>query len=430
MFYVSIPKGVFSKVMEEAKVTDKEIIGILIGNIKDHTIVIEDAISGEHESHNTRAALPPQTIAKVTDKILKKEVKGRIVGWYHSHPGFGIFMSQTDINTQKNLQQFSSKVTALIVDPDDEDFGFFTLHETEGVVQLDEDQVHIYEEDDEKIPEEFSEPPKVPKKKVEANKKLVAAFSLPPEPAGPNKILIISIVAVVVCAAIAGMILFPRLRETPEYSKVDTILLLGEIKRNQENLSIFRDEMEVRANITIVEGKITQEGLMFYMSLKGGGWIFLGNDSLPQNNNTYTIIINTSDCEEGMHTIKANFTDSKNNTWEKVSEPFIIDNIPDVPQAQLIWPWPGAYIDNQVDIVASIIDSENNIYIVRFYYQNGSGNWSRIENTKSWPEEDLYKTSWDTNPLENGTYQIKVDAWDRNLYMGMDEITVTVSHGG
>jgi proteasome lid subunit RPN8/RPN11 len=46
---------------------------------------------------------------------MKKEIDGLIIGWYHSHPGYGIFMSDTDIQTQSRFQQFSDNVVALVL---------------------------------------------------------------------------------------------------------------------------------------------------------------------------------------------------------------------------------------------------------------------------------------------------------------------------
>lgn len=32
-----------------------------------------------------------------------------IIGWYHSHPGFGLFLSGTDVATQHGTQQYDGK---------------------------------------------------------------------------------------------------------------------------------------------------------------------------------------------------------------------------------------------------------------------------------------------------------------------------------
>ena len=40
-----------------------------------------------------------------------------VVGWYHSHPGFGCWLSGVDINTQQSFEALSSRAVAVVVDP-------------------------------------------------------------------------------------------------------------------------------------------------------------------------------------------------------------------------------------------------------------------------------------------------------------------------
>ena len=427
MFYVSIEQGVLDKVMERAQSSENEIIGILVGIIEDHTIVISDAISGEQEQEIARATLPPTTIAKVTDRILKGEIEGRIVGWYHSHPGFGIFMSHTDINTQKNLQQFSAKVTALIVDPDDEDFGFFTLHGDAGVVQLEKDQVHVFSEGEEKIPKDFEEPPKVPKKKPKRTKPPMGLKTPPPRERGPNKIMIIGIVAAAILASISFLIFFENIVEEPKVSSVDEIRLSGDHLINQQNISVFSGHINISARITVSEGRINREGVRFYLSRIGGGWWILGNVSF-HSNNTYRTTFNSSFFGEGIHQIKVNFTDSLNHTWAGSSAAFIINNIEDIPQVRIVDPDMGFEISGNTTFLAEIMDDENNLYSVNFYYHMDNMNWTLINKTDYWPGDIYYKAILNTKVLEDGNLTVKVEAIDRNLYMGMDEIKVIVSN--
>ena len=39
------------------------------------------------------------------------------VGWYHSHPGWGCWLSHTDIETQKSQEMLNPKAVAVVVDP-------------------------------------------------------------------------------------------------------------------------------------------------------------------------------------------------------------------------------------------------------------------------------------------------------------------------
>jgi 26S proteasome regulatory subunit N11 len=40
-----------------------------------------------------------------------------VVGWYHSHPGFGCWMSGVDMNTQTSFEQLNARAVSL---PSDE----------------------------------------------------------------------------------------------------------------------------------------------------------------------------------------------------------------------------------------------------------------------------------------------------------------------
>lgn len=46
--------------------------------------------------------------------ILRPEM---VVGWYHSHPGFGCWLSGVDINTQQSFEALSERAVAVVVDP-------------------------------------------------------------------------------------------------------------------------------------------------------------------------------------------------------------------------------------------------------------------------------------------------------------------------
>ena len=39
------------------------------------------------------------------------------MGWYHSHPGFGCWLSGVDMNTQTSFEQLNARAVAVVVDP-------------------------------------------------------------------------------------------------------------------------------------------------------------------------------------------------------------------------------------------------------------------------------------------------------------------------
>ncbi|KAK6036817.1 26S proteasome non-ATPase regulatory subunit 14 family protein [Cooperia oncophora] len=40
-----------------------------------------------------------------------------VVGWYHSHPGFGCWLSSVDVSTQQSFEALHPRAVALVVDP-------------------------------------------------------------------------------------------------------------------------------------------------------------------------------------------------------------------------------------------------------------------------------------------------------------------------
>ncbi len=54
---------------------------------------------------------------KFLDIMEKVGREQKYVGWYHSHPGFGCWLSGIDCNTQKMMQMINKTFFALVVDP-------------------------------------------------------------------------------------------------------------------------------------------------------------------------------------------------------------------------------------------------------------------------------------------------------------------------
>jgi proteasome lid subunit RPN8/RPN11 len=120
-----------------------ERIGLLIGSLLDDGLWINDIIIGGNEDSDTSCILPAEKLAKVADDIVKGKIGGRIVGWYHSHPGYGIFMSEIDLETHGKLLQFSPYVVALVVDPEINEFGIWALDPDVGLVQVSNEQIRV-----------------------------------------------------------------------------------------------------------------------------------------------------------------------------------------------------------------------------------------------------------------------------------------------
>jgi proteasome lid subunit RPN8/RPN11 len=102
-----------------------EVCGVLIGGSKDGTLHIEECIAGKDAAQaGTHVTFTQDTwehIYKIKDAEFPNE---RIVGWYHSHPGFGVFLSDHDTFIHRNFFSAPEQV-AWVYDPHSDEEGFF-----------------------------------------------------------------------------------------------------------------------------------------------------------------------------------------------------------------------------------------------------------------------------------------------------------------
>jgi len=114
-----------------------------MGTLADHSLWVNDLIPGGDERSEVSCTFPPQRLAEVANDIVEGRIDGRIVGWYHSHPGLGLFLSQTDVGTHMGFYQFSPYAVSLVADPHSGEFGVWIYENGAGVVQLPTDHIHI-----------------------------------------------------------------------------------------------------------------------------------------------------------------------------------------------------------------------------------------------------------------------------------------------
>ena len=62
-------------------------------------------------------AVDPVFQTKMLDMLKQTGRPEMVVGWYHSHPGFGCWLSGTDMNTQQSFEALNPRAVALVVDP-------------------------------------------------------------------------------------------------------------------------------------------------------------------------------------------------------------------------------------------------------------------------------------------------------------------------
>ena len=112
-----------------ANKTENEHGGILVGRVlnemgKENTI-IEGFIEAKYNAATpTTLTFTHETWDYFHSEINRKYKDKKIVGWIHTHPNFGIFLSENDRFIQQNFFTDANQV-AYVVDPIQNDEGFF-----------------------------------------------------------------------------------------------------------------------------------------------------------------------------------------------------------------------------------------------------------------------------------------------------------------
>ena len=99
-----------------------EVMGVMQGYVDGTAMVITDAFRLPVEGTETRVNAQDDANEYMVEYLrLCREEKSRmenLVGWYHSHPGYGCWLSGIDVSTQAMQQQFSDPFVAVVIDPD------------------------------------------------------------------------------------------------------------------------------------------------------------------------------------------------------------------------------------------------------------------------------------------------------------------------
>jgi len=96
-----------------------EVMGLMLGSFVDHyTINCVDVFAMPQSGTAVSVeAVDPVFQQQMTELLAQTSREENVVGWYHSHPGFGCWLSSTDINTQQSFEQLNPRSVAVVIDP-------------------------------------------------------------------------------------------------------------------------------------------------------------------------------------------------------------------------------------------------------------------------------------------------------------------------
>jgi len=96
-----------------------EVMGLMLGEfVDDYTVRVIDVFAMPQSGTGVSVeAVDPVFQQTMLDMLKQTNRPEMVVGWYHSHPGFGCWLSGVDVNTQQSFEQLHKRAVAVVVDP-------------------------------------------------------------------------------------------------------------------------------------------------------------------------------------------------------------------------------------------------------------------------------------------------------------------------
>jgi COP9 signalosome complex subunit 5 len=114
------PIALVKMVMHARSGGSLEVMGIMQGYVDGTALVVTDAFRLPVEGTETRVNAQSDADEYLVEYLSLCRDESRqenVIGWYHSHPGYGCWLSGIDVATQQ-LQQLQGPMVAIVIDPD------------------------------------------------------------------------------------------------------------------------------------------------------------------------------------------------------------------------------------------------------------------------------------------------------------------------
>jgi 26S proteasome regulatory subunit N11 len=95
------------------------VMGLMLGEFTDdYTVQVVDVFAMPQSGTGVSVeAVDPVFQTKMLDMLKQTNRPQMVVGWYHSHPGFGCWLSGVDINTQQSFEALNKRAVSVVIDP-------------------------------------------------------------------------------------------------------------------------------------------------------------------------------------------------------------------------------------------------------------------------------------------------------------------------
>lgn len=96
-----------------------EVMGLMLGDfVDDYTVRVVDVFAMPQSGTAVSVeAVDPVFQQDMMTMLTQTGRNEKVVGWYHSHPGLGCWLSGVDVNTSQSFEQLNKRSVAVVVDP-------------------------------------------------------------------------------------------------------------------------------------------------------------------------------------------------------------------------------------------------------------------------------------------------------------------------
>ncbi len=113
-----------------------EVMGLMLGEVrtwKGYTyVMVRDVVTSDLDATSVSVKFDSAGLEKLFGKLDDAGFDYIIVGWYHSHPGYGCFMSETDLAT--HIGSFVSPYQlAMVIDPKNYEIAAFRVKDGKAI---------------------------------------------------------------------------------------------------------------------------------------------------------------------------------------------------------------------------------------------------------------------------------------------------------
>jgi hypothetical protein len=140
---VTFRSSVLQSIRQHARSSPEvEICGALIGRLSETGTSVIGAVAGEGASQGSaHVTFTQEAWARIHEEKDRKYSGESIVGWYHSHPGFGVFLSDHDLFIHKHFFSTPGSL-AWVYDPHSDEEGCFGWEGSE-IIRLEQFSVAL-----------------------------------------------------------------------------------------------------------------------------------------------------------------------------------------------------------------------------------------------------------------------------------------------